>query len=70
MMAIERGMEGPLFGALILGTGVGYLVTKKTGSLLYGIGAGLGVTLIDFVVLVWAKRLTARRRNKHQTEKK
>jgi len=54
----KGGMEGMLFGALILAVGIGYLVYKKTGSLANGILIGAGVGLIDVVVLFYISTLT------------
>jgi len=43
--------EGPLFGALVIALGVGYLVFHQTGDLLKAgvIGAGVGVA--DYFLL-------------------
>lgn len=53
-----RGMEGMIFGALILGAGVGYLVYKKTGDPMQGIMIGAGVGLIDLIVLRFVATLS------------
>ncbi len=45
--------EGPLFGALIIGGGVGYLMLRKTGSLPAALALGMGVAAADYMLLVW-----------------
>lgn len=47
----KTNMEGMIFGALILTVGIGYLVYKKTGSVLNGVMIGAAIGVIDLVVL-------------------
>lgn len=44
---------GPLFGALIIGCGLAYLVHRRTQNLLLAIGAGIAVALADYFFLLW-----------------
>ncbi len=48
--------EGPAFGALIIGAGVGYLVHQKTNSPSLALGAGLGIAIADYVLVVVIKK--------------
>ena len=50
--------EGPLFGALIIGAGVAYLVYNKTQNYLYAVLAGIGLAVADYIFLMWVKKLT------------
>lgn len=50
--------EGPLFGALIIGIGVGYLVYSKTQNFMYAALAGIGLAVVDYIFLMWIKKLT------------
>jgi len=50
--------EGPLFGALIIGVGVGYLVFAKTQNILYAALAGIGLAAADYIFLSWIKKFT------------
>ena len=48
--------EGPAFGALIIGTGLAYLVYTKTQSSGLAVAAGLGVAIADYVLVVMIKK--------------
>lgn len=52
---------GPLFGALIIGCGLAYLVYGRTQNLLLAIAAGLAVALADYVVLLWIDKFKKKR---------
>ena len=52
--------EGPAFGALIIGGGVGYLVLQKYQSLPLALGAGFVVGAVDYFMLVWIKKKSGR----------
>jgi len=45
--------EGPAFGAAIIGSGLAFLVWKKTQNLFFAIIAGIGIAIVDYVVLLW-----------------
>ena len=45
--------EGPAFGALIIGAGLGYLLYNRTQNALLAIGAGIAVALADYFFLIW-----------------
>lgn len=45
--------EGPAFGALIIGVGLGYMVVRQTQNILLAVPAGIAVALIDYVFLIW-----------------
>jgi hypothetical protein len=45
--------EGPGFGALIIGVGVGYLMFRRDGQLLPALAIGFGVAVIDYFFLSW-----------------
>ncbi|NNE57618.1 MAG: hypothetical protein HKN36_05880 [Hellea sp.] len=49
--------EGPAFGALLIGSGVGFLVWKKTGNPLSGFGIGIALLVIDYLFVVQLKKL-------------
>lgn len=48
--------EGPIFGALIIGVGIGYLYYFETGDLLTASLIGLGIIIADYVLVVQIKR--------------
>ena len=50
--------EGPAFGALIIGVGVGFLTFKKTNNLALGLGAGVLIAIADYVLVVVIKKVT------------
>ena len=52
---------GPLFGALIIGCGLAYLVHERTQNLLLAAGAGIAVALADYVVLLWIDKFKKKR---------
>jgi len=45
--------EGPAFGALIIGSGVIYLLYNQTQNILLSSGAGIAVALADYFFLIW-----------------
>ena len=47
---------GPLFGAAIIGVGIGYLIYKKTGNAVYAGLAVVGITAADFVFILITNR--------------
>lgn len=50
--------EGPAFGALIIGCGVGYLTHTKTHNMPLAIFLGLAVAVADYVLVLVIKRVT------------
>ena len=50
--------EGPAFGALIIGVGVGFLAYKKTNNIALGAGAGIVIAIADYVLVVVIKQIT------------
>lgn len=50
--------EGPLFGALIIGFGVGFLTFKKTNNIGLAILLGLAVCIADYVLIMVIKTVT------------
>lgn len=49
--------EGPLFGALIIGGGVGFLVWQKSQNLVLAIAIGVGLVIADYAFLLIIKRV-------------
>lgn len=49
--------EGPAFGALVIGAGVGYLYWQKTQNLGVAIALGIGLTIADYVFLLVVKKI-------------
>lgn len=49
--------EGPLVSALLIGGGIGYLVGRQTGNLVYGVLTAIGLGLADYFFLVWTNSL-------------
>ena len=47
--------EGPAFGALIIGSGLGYLIYSKTQNVVYAACGAIAVALVDYVLLIWIK---------------
>lgn len=47
--------EGPLFGALIVGPGVGFLTYQQSNNLGLALGVGLVVTILDYLIVVFLK---------------
>ena len=47
--------EGPLFGALIIGAGIGFLYHQQTGDLGLAALIGVGIAVADYVIVVWLK---------------
>ena len=43
--------EGPLFGALIIGFGIGFLTFNKTNNIGLGVLLGLAVSIADYVLI-------------------
>jgi len=52
--------EGPAFGALLIGGGIGYLFFQKTQRLDLSIGVGVFIYVLDYVVLDWLSRFKKR----------
>jgi len=50
--------EGPLFGALIIGLGVGFLTFKKTNNIGMAVLLGLAVSIADYVLIMVIKAVT------------
>lgn len=50
--------EGPLFGALIIGFGVGFLTFKKTNNIGMAVLLGLAVSIADYVLIMVIKAVT------------
>lgn len=50
--------EGPAFGALIIGTGVGYLVYRKTQAPLLSAVVGVGIGIADYILVIFIKNVT------------
>lgn len=49
--------EGPLFGALIIGGGIAFLVWQKYQSLSLALAVGLGLVIADYVFLLLVKKI-------------
>ena len=45
--------EGPAFGALIIGAGLGYLLYNRTQNVLLAAIVGIAVALADYFFLIW-----------------
>ncbi len=50
--------EGPLFGALIIGFGIGFLTFNKTNNIGLGVLLGLAVSIADYVLIMVIKAVT------------
>lgn len=50
--------EGPAFGALIIGCGVGYLTYKKTNNSSLAVLLALGIAIADYVLVLVIKGIT------------
>lgn len=50
--------EGPAFGALIIGSGVGLLVWQKYGDPFLAVGVGVGIALADYAFLIAIKKFS------------
>lgn len=50
--------QGPAFGALIIGSGVGLLVWQKYGDPLLAVGIGAGLAIADYAFLMAIKRFS------------
>lgn len=48
--------EGPAFGALLIGSGLAFLIYKRNQNLAAALVIGAGAALLDYVVLVWAAK--------------
>ena len=59
-------VAGPLLGAAIIGCGVGYLIYKKTGNMLWGIGGAAAITLGDLVLVLWTDRYRRKKASERQ----
>ncbi len=49
--------EGPLFGALIIGVGIGYLTWQKTGNAPLGVAIAIALTVADYIFLMAIKKI-------------
>ena len=49
--------EGPLFGALIIGGGIGFLVWQKYQNPGLAIAVGLGLVVADYAFLLIVKKI-------------
>jgi len=47
--------EGPAFGAMIIGSGIGFLIVRAGHPIWMGLAAGLVIGVIDYAVLVFLK---------------
>lgn len=52
--------EGPAFGALLIGSGLAFLLYRKSQNLGLALVVGTVVTILDYVVLVWAAKFKDR----------
>jgi len=50
--------EGPAFGALIIGCGVGFLTYKKTNNIVQAAGLGVIIAIVDYVLVLAIKSVT------------
>ena len=48
---------GPVFSAVLIGGGIGYMIFKKTGSAIYGIGAAVAICAGEYLFLIWSNSL-------------
>jgi len=49
--------EGPLFGALIIGAGIGYLTWQKTDNMALGVAVAIGLAVVDYIFLMAVKKI-------------
>lgn len=49
--------EGPLFGALIIGAGIGFLVWQKWQNPALAIGVGAALAIADYFFLILVKKV-------------
>ena len=49
--------EGPAFGALIIGGGVGFLLWQKYQNLGLALGVGIGLAIADYFFLILVKKV-------------
>ena len=47
--------EGPLFGAIIIGGGIGFFIYQKTQNLSLSLAAGAGIIIADYALVVLIK---------------
>lgn len=47
--------QGPLFGAMIVGTGIGYLLYQKTQNIVLAVLAAAAITMAGYGLEVWLK---------------
>jgi len=52
--------EGPAFGALLIGSGLAFLLYRKSQNLGLALVVGTAVTILDYAVLVWVAKLKDR----------
>jgi len=53
--------EGPLFGALIIGVGLGFMIWRSTGQILLAALAGIAISVLDYFLLIWMQRFTKKK---------
>ncbi len=49
--------EGPAFGAILIGGGVGFLVWQKYHNFGLALAVGLGLTIADYIFVVALKNM-------------
>jgi len=49
--------EGPAFGAITIGAGVGFLVWQKWQNPVLAIAVGVGLTIADYIFLMIVKKV-------------
>lgn len=54
--------EGPMFGALLVGCGIGYLLYQKTGNAGLAVLAAAGITVAGYSLEVGLKRLLRKKK--------
>lgn len=45
--------EGPAFGAIIIGAGVGYFVYESSQNMRLAMAAGIAIGVADYFLLLW-----------------
>ncbi len=54
-------LEGPAFGALIIGAGLAYMIWRASGNGLLAVLAGLSIAALDYFVLLWMQKFTQKK---------
>ncbi len=54
--------EGPVFGALLVGCGVGYLMYQKTQNAGLAVLAAAGITTAGYMLEVWLKSVMGKKK--------